>query len=263
MAIIRVYIFILVLICNPGLTSAASLIYSEDFEDQDIDQPSVGSISVVRSIGPLINCTNGVDYVVDEPGRDESNGSFLSLQLVDNLSAECWLWWPYSTQWPTNQMYVSFWARYPHFTSTDAHENIKLFYPHWDGVDSYVAYDLSSEDVMYHSEKSNGEYVSTGNWLTVPNQTDGNWHHYEFYLDIEQGISSFTYDGSVVWDQNWGPGTWTTPWDLYYITIGMIDAEEQGDFTRQFDDIEIWDGLPGDTPTNHGGGSFSGMGNRR
>ncbi|OGS19082.1 MAG: hypothetical protein A2219_05505 [Elusimicrobia bacterium RIFOXYA2_FULL_50_26] len=229
---------------------AASLLYSENFDDQDIDQPSVGSIQVVRSIGPMITCTEGIDYTVSAQGRNGSNGSFLSLQTEANLDAESWIWWPYSETWPANQMYVSFWLRYPHFVSTDAHENLKLFYPHWDGTSSYVAYDLSSDDSMYHSEKSNDEYVSTGNWLTVPNQTDGNWHHYEFFLDFEMGISRFIYDDSIIWDKNWGPGTWTVPVPMYYLTFCMIDAEEPGNFTRQIDDIEVWDGMPdvGDVP---------------
>jgi len=233
--------------------NAAQRIYYENFDDHILDQPSVGDIQVVRSISPITVLTKGVDYVLNAPGRNGSSGSFQSLQKPGYPNASAWMWYRYNNTWPSsNQMYVSLWVRYPHFVRTTTHENIKLFYPHWDGTSSYVAYDLATEDSMYHSEKSNGNYVSNGNWIIVPNQTDGNWHHYEFFLDFEKGISRFWYDGNIAWDKNWGTGTWSVPVQMYYLTFGMIDAQVAGNFTRQYDDIEVWDGMPTSVsaPTN-------------
>jgi hypothetical protein len=240
---ILIFSFIVLVIRVPFLHSA-TLKYSEDFENHILNQPSTGRISVVRSIGPLVTCTEGVDYVLDAKGRNGSNGSFLSLQREGLLDAECWMWWVYGDTWPTNEIYVSMWVAYPHFVNTDSHENIKLFYPHWDGTDSYVAWDLSNPNAYYHSERSHGEYITNSNWISTPNAADGNFHHYEFFIDVANTIHRFWYDGVLVWDNKGTDVLWTTPLNLYYLTFGMIDAEEHGDFTRQFDDIEVWDGMP-------------------
>ena len=147
--------------------------------------------------------------------------------------------------WPTNEWYVSFWVRYPTFTSMVSHENIKLFYPKWDGGDSHSAFDDTGQGSLYHSEKSNGVYVTNSNWVKVAGINNGAWHHVEFYMDFEKGISRFWYDGNLAWDKNWGPGTFTTPVKMYYFTFGSIDASGDSIFNRQFDEIEVWDGMPG------------------
>jgi hypothetical protein len=225
----------------------ANRIYFENFDNNQINNPSIGKVDAYLSLSPKKLAIKGVDFSLSQPGRNGSKGSFLSLQTNGKLDAEAFLIWNYSSSWPSTQMYVSFWQRFPHFVSTDTHENIKTFYPHWDGALSYVHYSISSSKTMYLSERANGEMISTGNWLNTPNQTDGKWHHYEFFIDVKAGVSKFWYDGNLVRNKNYGPGTWNTPFKVYYLTFGMIDAEEPGNFTRQFDDIEVWDGIPSDS----------------
>ena len=148
--------------------------------------------------------------------------------------------------WPTDEFYVSFWMRYPTFRQTDDHENLKLFYPHWDGVDSYVHYAMCNKDSIYYSAKGRGEFLTQGRWLDCPNQTDGSWHRYEFYVKFSAGIHKFWYDGKLVVNDNFGPGKWTRA--MYYVSTPSIDAEEPGQFSRQIDDLEIWDGMPTAAP---------------
>ncbi len=150
--------------------------------------------------------------------------------------------------WPTDELYVSFWMRYPTFRSTDAHENIKFFYPRWDGIDSYVHYAMSSNNSVYYSAMSRGSMVTAGRWLTCPNQVDGKWHHYEFYIKFSTGVSKFWYDGSLKVNDTFGRGKWTNT--MYYIHAPSIDAEEPGSFSRQVDDYEVWDGMPSSNSSN-------------
>ena len=36
----------------------------------------------------------------------------------------------------------------------------------------------------------------------------------------------------------------STPIAMYYFTFGSIDASGDSIFNRQFDEIEVWDGMP-------------------
>ncbi len=156
-----------------------------------------------------------------------------------------YLFWTDVGEWPTNEFYVSFWMRYPSRTypDGDSHWNVKLFYPHWDGVNSYVHYSATGNEGAYYSaHDKNGGTLEQSRWPSTPNDMDGNWHHYEFYINFAQGISRFWYDGVLKIDSNYGAGVWTN--NIYYLTFGHMDAEEANVFTRFIDDIEVWDGMP-------------------
>jgi len=155
--------------------------------------------------------------------------------------------WSYGREWPADEMYVSFWMRYPTFTSTDAHENIKFFYPHWNGIAGYVVYCLSSNNGCYYNSRGSDTNLPSVNWLTCVNQADGNWHRYEFYVKFSLGISRFWYDGNSVVNDDYADNVWGEVINMYYLTFGAQDSEEVGIFTRQIDDIEVWDGMPAET----------------
>jgi hypothetical protein len=76
----------------------------------------------------------------------------------------------------------------------------------------------------------------------LPSQTDGSWHHYEFYVNFAQGISRFWYDGARKVDDAFGTGVWTR--DMYYITAPSIEGNDPRNFSRQVDDWEVWNGMP-------------------
>jgi len=220
----------IVFACTSPVTAAQ--VYSENFDDQTLG----ANITVYGGDWAVLSPPQ---YNLTSVGRGGSGYCFSS-GSVD----EAWLYHN-NTGMPdpaTDDMYVSFWMRYPTFTSTDTHENIKIFYPHWNGTDSYVHFSMSSDDVVYYSANMNGTMVSVGNWLSYPNQTDGNWHHYEFYVDFQTGVSRAWYDDALVLDHNYGAG-WSTG-DMYYVTFGSIDAEEVGTFSRQIDDVEVHDSMP-------------------
>lgn len=218
---------------------AAERLLLENFDDRSID-----SRLTPRKVGTL-QAISPPEYSLVSPGRGGTGYCYSSGSIRDPYLE--WMNANIPKPWPSNEMYVSYWMRYPTFTSTDSNENFKFFYPHWDGTNSYVVYSMVSDDTVYYSAKGQGTMLSSGNWLSCPNQADGNWHHYEFYVNFSQGISRFWYDGILKLNHNYGAGKWTN--NVYYIAAPCQDSEEVGTFTRQVDDWEGWDGMPsGVTP---------------
>lgn len=217
----------------PVCGMAANRLINENFDDKAIDSRLTPRIYGAVAAPP--------QYTYAGPGRD-GKGSCLSSGTV----AANWLQWTggkLPKPWPSDEMYISFWMRYPTFTNTDPNENIKFFYPHWNGIWSYVHYCMYTPNDVYYAAFGMGRNLASGVYLRCPNQTDGNWHHYEFYVKFSEGISRFWYDGVQKLDQRYGPGVWTN--DISTIDAPSMDGEEPGVFTRQVDDLEIWDGMPG------------------
>ena len=225
---------------------AANQLLYENFDDQLLDVRFViyGNNWAVLS-PPQYNLT--------EVGRGGTGYCFSSGTIATAYT--CWMQ-NVPHPWPSDEMYVSFWMRYPTFESTDSHENIKLFYPHWDGTSSYVHYSMAGEDTIYYGAYGQGQMLTNSNWLNCPDQTDGNWHHYVFYVKFSTGISRFWYDGVLKVDDAFGTGLWTNA--VYYISAPSIDAEDPGIFSRQVDDWEAWDGMP-NTTGNPGDANGDGM----
>lgn len=225
-------VFIILTLTYMDALAANRLLY-ENFDNQKIDT------SRFIVYGHNWAVLNPPQYNLTSVGRNGTGYCFSSGSV-----SEAHLCWKKNVPnpWPTDEFYVSFWMRYPTFSQTDSHENLKLFYPHWDGVDSYVHYAMCNKDSIYYSAKGKGAFLTQGRWLTCPNQTDGKWHRYEFYVKFSAGIHKFWYDGKLTVNDNFGSGKWTRA--MYYISTPSIDAEEPGSFSRQIDDLEIWDGMP-------------------
>jgi hypothetical protein len=213
--------------------SSAVRLMLEDFDSQTVDE-------MLTVFGNGWRVLSLPEYNLDAPGRNGtghcfSSGTERSAHLAWNKGIP--------NPWPTDEMYVSFWMRYPTFTPTNPiNENIKLFYPHWHEAKSYVHYSMTGNDKVYYSACASGTMLTYGNWLDCPGQADGNWHHYEFYVNFAQGISRFWYDGVVKADDTFGTGVWTK--DMYYITAPSIEGNDPRVFSRQVDDWEIWNGMP-------------------
>lgn len=223
----------LLLVLSPIHGYASSCLFFEDFNDQILDERCM-------VYGHNWAKLNLPEYNLDAAGRDGTGYAFSS-----GTVNEANLYWGQDkipSPWPTDEMYVSFWMRYPTFTSTDDMENIKVFYPHWNQASSYVHFSMAGSGSIYYSASGKGSMLTTGNWLDCPNQTDGQWHHYEFYIKFSEGISRFWYDGAQKVDDAFGSGVWTN--EMFYISVPSIDGEAPGNFSRQVDDWEVWDGMP-------------------
>ncbi len=229
-------ITIVFLAAGTELFAASRLLY-ENFDDGVLDSRLWARVYGAIAAPP--------QYGLASPGRGGTGSSFSS-----GTVAATWVQWPSANMtkpWPSDEMYVSFWMKYSKFVRTEQHENIKIFYPHWNGISSYVHYCLSNTDLIYYSANSFDKAIDGGVWLTCPGQADGRWHRYEFYIKFSAGISRFWYDGVLKLDRTYGPGKWTN--DVNGIDAPSMDAGNPSSFSRQIDDLEIWTGMPASTST--------------
>lgn len=235
---------ILMLITTSGF--AANLRYFASFDNQTIPDPSDGYFSLLGPWGSdgWSLCTSGC-YTFGE-GRGGSGYSFGS----GTYQSPRIHWYGLGT-WYTDELYVSFYMRYPTFTHNYPNENIKFFYPTFGSNDKveYVLY--GGSDSAFWMHYNNNAAIRSG-YLTLHNQADGNWHRYEFWIKFSTGEHKFWYDRPA---GNWTDGSYlkinvnygTGVWDnrINFITVGpSLDAEAASTFTRYMDDIEIWDGMP-------------------
>jgi len=219
---------------------ASDQLLYENFDDQFLDNRLV-------IYGRNWAVLSPPQYNLDAVGLNGIGYSFSS--GTENIAYVCWFN-NVPNPWPSDEFYVSFWMRYPTFTPSDPNENFKLFYPHWDGSNSYVHYSATGDDTIYYSARDkNINMIEVSVYLNCSDMMDGNWHHYEFYVKFSEGISRMWYDGTLKLDRAYGPNLWTN--NMYYISAPSIDAEEPGIFSRQVDDWEAWDGMP-DTTGNPG-----------
>ena len=183
--------------------------------------------------------------------------------------------WPY-IEWQVDEnvpsmpeIYVSFWMKYQSYkveTSYKPYQNIKLFYwkftPSFDSSlmgeiavgtapqgdpPTYNEYTLSWRGAAPYSENLSSGFPSF-------NDGDGNWHHYEFHLNRAAGRARWWIDGKQIWDtlnNGWsGYGDLgTSPYYIAWMHIAgsLIGTGPDSYGTRVFDDIEVWDGMPGTT----------------
>ena len=105
----------------------------------------------------------------------------------------------------------------------------------------------STGDNIYHEWYKDGRAYGSSTTVTCANFHDGNWHHYEFYVNFSAGICRFWYDSTLKVERNNG-SSWTTNW-IKQISVGSLDSAPNEDnvFTRFIDDVEIWDGMPNRT----------------
>lgn len=212
---------------------AANRLLYENFDSQILDSRLTPRIYFGVAAPP--------QYGFAGPGRDGAGACFASGTIPDVFLQ--WTMEQIPKPWPSDELYVSFWMRYPTFANSDPNENIKIFYPHWDGATSYVHFTMVDPNTVYYSARArDNSMVSVGTYMSCPNQTDGNWHHYEFYVKFSEGISRFWYDGTQTLDQQYGPGVWTN--SVFAVDAPSMDGEEPGNFSRQVDDLDIWDGMP-------------------
>jgi hypothetical protein len=232
---IFIIFWIVIAITNYSTLFAANLILSENFNTQTFDPRLIArQVDVSGSISPP-------KFVFSTPGRGGTGFAFSSGSVHD-----AFLEWRFNNKWYTDELYVSFWMRYPSriYPDGDNHWNIKTFYPHFDGTGSYVHYATSGGGSVYYSARSGllNTMIDQSKWLSIPNAFDGKWHRYEFFIKFSEGISRFWYDGTLVSNYTYGPGRWTN--NIYYITFAGSDAETKNQFSREIDDIEVWDGMP-------------------
>ena len=215
---------------------AANRLVYENFDDQNVNSPLV-----VRA--QSVELRKGGDYTW-ATGRTGS-GSCLYIRTTDDPDTT--IPWLGVGQWPSNEMYYSVWMRYPSFQTdpNDPEIGKKFFYPHFNGTTGYLHYGMTSGTSFYYSSKnsSTGKATSENHYYGFgKNVIDGGWHHYEWYINFATGNHKFWLDGSLRLNNTYGPGFFSK--NVYYISFPGIYQETGATFSEQWDDLEIWDGMP-------------------
>lgn len=219
---------------------ATRLVY-ENFDDQAIDSHfTIYGNSWALMSPPQYNLTTA--------GRGGTGYCFASGTL-----ATPYLCWDVNvpSPWPSNEMYCSWYMRYPTWVQNHTSENVKFFYPHWNNTTNAWEIARTAETTGYQCIYRSGSCVNNiSNWFTLTGQNDTNWHHYEVYVNFSTGVCWFKFDGSTILSDTVG----SLAGAMDYISIGSIDATNEpndgylSEFSRQFDDVEIWDGIPDEEP---------------
>lgn len=202
----------------------------------------------------------------DESDPDDKNDGYLCGTAIDNSNGDCGLDLPYilwnNPTITTGEIYVSFWLRFPNYVNTDTHENVKIYYPHFEDVQSYTHYSLTGNASLFLDFYGGNGMFHHDYLAGVVNAFDGNWHKYEFYS--KEGATPITrmwYDGVLQLDCDEAsdyadsgnlPANWSFSPTFLYFSIGSFDAEETGNMTRDMDDVEIRDSNPYEEPAIQG-----------
>lgn len=227
--------------------------------------PSQGIIRMVYWAGNALPSVLGSQHQYIT-GR---NGSGYALSGLINPSTKVGTW-PYidwygvnaNVTW-SNEIYVSFWMKYDSLIVSNAYkdyENIKMFYWSFGGENNSLSGELAVGNSPEGSPPSYNEY--TYSWrgkepflenyvhgYPTVNDADGNWHHYEFYIQRTAGRARWWVDGIQKIDWNSGDSAdFLLNGDPYikwiHIAGSLIGTSPNSKGTRVFDDIEVWDGWP-------------------
>ena len=233
---IKICLVLLIVLCF-FITSvfSATLRFSEDFDDEDVDSPFTARVYGFWDIVPP-KCSypegrGGTGYCYSS---GDDHDVFVAYERGSINES-----WPYP-----EEVYLSWYIKYPSWVDDeDGHWNAKFFYCQekenngaWEMVHS-----RPETGVFFSQIRGDGAVVQDNTWSTTTNAWDGNWHRYEIYIHRTQGIYKFWYDGTLLIDKTLGQIMSTSEYDF---SFGSIDAETVNVFTRSIDDIEMWDGMP-------------------
>lgn len=248
---------VLLLALLPSMVWGATKHIDEDFDDQALD-------SRLRVYGnDWTALTENTGYTLSEAGNGGSGYCITS----GNVQAISVNWGVLGignvpNPWPTDEFYVSYWTRYTGVSFSHSDPNIKIGYPHWSGTNNALEIRISNTTGAVQVIPYNGGGLfcasygigscsppTGGRYATVYSSAsgifDGNWHHLEYYVNMATGDYHVWWDSALIVDQN-VETTWAG--QIYYLNAGSIDADGSETFTRQIDDIEMWDGMPDSTP---------------
>jgi hypothetical protein len=231
---------------------AANILVDEDFDDQSVDRPLMVKHAADGDVTDQVG--TAYSFVTDRHGTGYA------------IYQSSWDWrhlttpWygPGPGQWPTDELYFSVWMKYVSISSDNGY-NIggKFFYPHFGGGSQYVHMGFTSHSGYFASTISSTGGTS-GYYGFDGAPVDGKWHRYEWYIRFSDGRVRFRFDGQGSLATGEGLSYNRTVGrissNVYYISFpgicdkGCYDTGTQ--YTRQWDDIEVWDGIPGE-PFNY------------
>jgi hypothetical protein len=259
---------LLVLILSVSVASASTLRWSDNFDDGDLDPPPMGSFIFLSSFG---NTLDPGEYKF-EAGRGGGNSLALTDYTEYNGASNndwrgCAVDWTVNGTWYTDEIYVSWWERYRQ-ELIPGKQNTKLFYLYFDPSNQTDRNRVATErgftddaDPLYAARGAyltnagGGTYFPPPNdtwWAPWPNMDDGQWHHFEIYINFLGFTTRVWIDGVLRKEITYPPGDITWNRHIYYMylfgpwTWCCPQVTSAFKFNRQIDDFELWDGMPGE-----------------
>jgi len=258
--------------------SAATRLYYQGFETTGWESQFTGRSTWEDHVVRVSNAPRSGSYALRGNQNiwriDPITGAYgLSNNLLDWRGG-----YDIATKTP-NEMYFSYWFRHDDHTWAGSESGDgKLFYfvdTNYNTGAMYIGGQLANSNLTI--TYANGSYSSDWarleeNWgysklyLSHPNvspSTSGQWRHFEYYINYNQHYFTFWIDGNrlianegrypdgkLYYDSNLN-----IHWkgiQFFYIHAAQVDQSSDGTGYYngwQIDDLEVWDGMPGTTPT--------------
>lgn len=256
---------VLILLSTP--VSAATLWYTENFDDQDFDAPPSGTVETWVSM--TTGCTTnpwcpypdgaieGDHYDFLETGYGGTGYAFGTAVSPETGSTTDPYFRILPSSWSSDGFFQSFRMKQTGVQS-ESYQNLKVVYPHWNGTNAYVMFNTTGTNVtpgtesLYYSAKDNtGAYLETSGSVSVPNIFDGNWHKFDLWVKFSTSEVYFWYDvesptiANATFYRNYTDSAWSGA-TLYYFGANLSDVGDNVGFWdgKYIDNVEIWDELP-------------------
>jgi hypothetical protein len=218
--------------------------------------------------GPTGSDADGTSITTE----NSHSGSFSAKVNYSNNNNLNHIWYDGLRSKITDELYISFWFYYhPNWQFDYNHKMMRL-------TNSYSYFNTNHEFLSTDTFFTNGDTLITPStdcgysdnaWYNLPSgtYTKGQWHHWEFYGKLNtnnqrNGIFRLWIDGqqmanntSFSWvDSGCDPQSTTYKWNTVFFPSNYADSPPAGSIPIYYvDDIEIWDGMPSNMPSNSNG----------
>jgi len=252
----KVLVTMLLILFISNSAFAANQILFENFNDQDYDQGTFGTFS--ESSGDSTN-----SYDAGATWESDGSGGYCRSERIYAANQSAGPSYPVrprfvpGQQWPTNYVFYRYKIRFPLWSDDGVHQsNLK-----------YIRLYKASDKAYWHSaaQSYHAAYVlfnvnSNDNnpddqdiaYFTMSNIANGSWHTIAYLFNLTNGNGKIWYDRDPVTQSPTAeiqPGyfDWPAGDRVFAYLVGPADDghDDYVDYIRQYDDVEIWDGLPG------------------
>ena len=205
----------------------ANCIFKESFDNQSGSWSSA-DCEVPPALGSMTLYTTNLNedipavYNTHYTWGTGRGGSGQCLQGAANKAV--YIYWPIAANWPTDEMYISFWLKYPSY-SGESWMNLKsLYVKQTDNVAHLVAAVGAAPGPPWYNITTGGGAIWSDctNYFGSSNHLDGNWHHYEYWVKMASaGQLKIWYDGVLDTDISQS----NSGWNQYIFNIFYRDIE--------------------------------------
>jgi len=248
---------------------AATLWYSENFDNQNFGAPPSGTVETwVSSTNgcaqspwcPSTGATEPGHYDFLQTGRGGTGDAFgTASNPTDGAEND-----PYfiivGATWPYDGFYIEWWIKFVNVVG-ESYQNYKIIYPHWSGSGTgYVMFNTiestQGDERLYYSARDNtGALIEESVYIDVHGLQDGNWHKVGTEVIFSTSQIWMWYDvttptaANATFSRDYPDSAWAGA-SLYYFGPGLAD---EGDTSlwdyKLIDDFKIYDELPSGAPS--------------